>query len=122
MSRNRRGVVLSDDEGTAPPPSRLSAVHPESRSHKSRSSHSRPSAASETPIVLDTVAKLAPEDLDKIRLLDHENRQLTARITAAIATINETAVTVELLEDSADNKEVLFDFLVNATYCRWLDG
>lgn len=109
MSRNRRGVVLSDDEGPAPQLSRLSNGRSDPRSLVSRSSKSRPSAAasaSETPVILENVTKLSPEDLDKIRLLHDENRRLTARITAAIGTINETAVTVELLEDSAANKEV----------------
>ena len=108
MSRNRRGVVLSDDEGTAPPPSRLSHGRSVSRPQTSRTPASRPSAAaSEPPIILDIVAKLTPEDLDKIRILDRENRTLRSIIMNAVSIISDTAVTVEELNVSGEHAEVL---------------
>jgi hypothetical protein len=108
MSRNRRGVVLSDDEGTAPPPSRLSNGRSVSRTQTSRTPASRTSAAaSEAPIILDRVAKLTPEDLDKIRILDRENRALRGLIMNAVSIISDTAVAVEELNVSGEHAEVL---------------
>jgi hypothetical protein len=99
MSR-RRGIVHSDDEELAAAPSRSSAVHSTSRNQSSR-------GPTEGPIPdLPAVAKLSPEEVQKLRLLmaDH---QATTMITSAMNVINDTAVAVEELEVSDENKEVL---------------
>ena len=92
MSR-RRGVVHSDDEGEP----------------SSRNSHRpvpRPSRPSEAIPELPNVAKLSAEDLQRIRLIDGENRALKEKINNAFNTVGDAAVAVEELKLSNHRAEV----------------
>jgi hypothetical protein len=100
MSR-RRGVVLSDDESSAPPPSRSSNSHSAPRKERPRAS------APEAPVLdLKEVAKLSPEEVQKLRLLTGDIQPLYQIITTAIGVVSDSAVAIEELPVSERNTEV----------------
>lgn len=83
----------SDDEGE--PPSR--------NTHRPVPRSSRPSEAIPE---LPNVAKLSAEDLQRIRLIDGENRALKEKINNAFSTVGDAAVAVEELKLSNHRAEV----------------
>ena len=100
MSR-RRGVVLSDDESSAPPPSRSSNARSAPRKERPRAS-----APEAPPPDLKDVAKLSPEEAQKIRLLTADIQPLHQIVTTAMGVISDAAVAIEELPVSERNTEV----------------
>ena len=99
MSARRRGVVLSDDEST---PS------------------GRPTRTTESiqPSSLPVLTKLSNDDVQKIKLIDEENRLLKTRITAAISVIGDAAVAIEEFNASGENTEVFLISCLANHGCR----
>ena len=108
MSR-RRGVVVSDDEDTSHP-SRTPAPARTTASSRSVSSRKEPRASTAVPEPpapdLPSVAKLSPEEVQKVRLLLADIQPLRGILTSAMAIVSDAAVTVEELPVSTKNTEV----------------
>jgi hypothetical protein len=102
MSR-RRGVVVSDDEAT-PAPSRTATS-------RSVSQKERPRASDPPAPDLPAVAKLSPEEVQKVKLLLRDLHPLKAILTSSMSIVSDTAVAVEELQVSAENTEVCFVLL-----------
>jgi SUMO ligase MMS21 Smc5/6 complex component len=102
MSRNRRGVVLSDDESTAPPAKRARAS--DVRASTTRKSDTP--RVSEGTVNLPAVTKLPPEEIEKIRLLGGDTHGIHTRIMSLMTIIGDAAVAVEELEVSDFHTQV----------------
>lgn len=120
MSR-RRGVVLSDDESTPTPrqPRPALSTRKVSRQDSSRATSRTTATAKVDYSDYPEVAKIENQQLELIRQLIGMNpNQLNTRLTAVMSVLADTAVAVEELEVSDENKDVC---LVCFMGC-WLTG